>query len=86
MSGDPQEPKRGRMEDFGRKIDEHILTGIPQVEAEVRRVISYLNEEVVPQVRRNSSEALKIASTHLAKLAEALDKANTRQPPADGNR
>lgn len=84
MSGDTQEPKRGRMEDFGRKIDEHILSGIPQVEAEVRRVITYLNDEVVPQVRRNSSEALKIASVHLAKLAEALDKGTI--PPPDGNR
>jgi hypothetical protein len=84
MSGDPQEPKRGRMEDFGRKLDDHILSGIPQVEAEVRRIISYLNEEVVPQVRRNSSEALKIASVHLAKLADALDKGNI--PPPDGNR
>jgi hypothetical protein len=84
MSGDPQEPKRGRMEDFGRKLDDHILNGIPQVEAEVRRIISYLNEEVVPQVRRNSSEALKIASVHLAKLADALDKGNI--PPPDGNR
>ncbi len=85
MSGNPQEPKRGRMEDFGRRIDEHILSGIPQVEAEVRRVITYLNDEVVPQVRRNSSEALKIASVHLAKLADALDKANGQQRPPDGN-
>jgi len=84
MSGDPQERKRGRMEDFGRKIDEQIQNGIPQVEAEVRRVITYLNDEVVPQVRRNSSEALKIASVQLAKLAEALDKGH--YPPVDGNR
>ena len=84
MSGEPQERKRGRMEDFGRKIDEQIQNGIPQVEAEVRRVITYLNDEVVPQVRRNSSEALKIASVQLAKLAEALDKGH--YPPVDGNR
>ena len=84
MSGDPQERKRGRMEDFGRKIDEQIQNGIPQVEAEVRRVIAYLNDEVVPQVRRNSSEALKIASVQLAKLADAIDKGY--HPPVDGNR
>lgn len=85
MSGDSQERRRGRMEDFGRKIDEQIQNGMPQVEADVRRVITYLNDEVVPQVRRNSSEALKIASVQLAKLAEALDKGNP-QPPVDGNR
>ena len=27
MSGDPQERKRGRMEDFGRKIDQQIQNG-----------------------------------------------------------
>ena len=47
-------------------------------------MITYLNDEVVPQVRRNSSEALKIASVQLAKLAEALDKGH--HPPVDGNR
>jgi hypothetical protein len=44
------------------------------VEEEVRKVITYLNDEVVPQVRRSSSEALRTASEHLNRLAEHLDR------------
>lgn len=78
--------QRGRVEDFGRKIDEHIQSALPQVEAEVRRIISYLNDEVVPQVRRNSSDALKAAADQLSKLADSLDRGKGPQPPAGGKR
>jgi hypothetical protein len=37
-------------------------------------VIAYLNDEVVPQVRQNSSQALRVAAEHLSRLAEHLDK------------
>jgi hypothetical protein len=77
-------PQRGRMEDIGRKIDEHIQTTLPQMEAEVRRIIKYLNDEVVPQVRRNSSEALKAAADQLAKLADTLERGKRQQPPTGG--
>ena len=48
--------------------------GAPRVEEEIKNVITYLNDEVVPQVRQNSSQALRIAAEHLARLAEHLDK------------
>lgn len=84
MSGDPQDPHRGPLEDLGRKIDEHLGDTIPRVEEELRRVIAYLNEEVVPQVRRSSTDALTVASEKLAKLAEALERAKRREPPTGG--
>ncbi len=84
MSGNPQDPMRGRMEDFGRKIDEHFSDTLPRVEEEIRRVIAYLNDEVVPQVRRNSSDALRVASEHLGKLAEALERGKGPKPPSSG--
>jgi hypothetical protein len=46
----------------------------PRVEEEVRKVINYLNDEVVPKVRQNSSEALKIAADQLRKLADHLER------------
>jgi hypothetical protein len=61
-------------ESFGRKVDEHLSGVAPKLEDEVRKVIAYLNDEVVPQVRRNSSEALRIAAEQLGKLAEHLEK------------
>jgi hypothetical protein len=63
-----------RFEEFGRKIDERFADAVPRVEDEVKKVIAYLNDEVVPQVRQNSSQALRAAAEHLGRLAEHLDK------------
>jgi hypothetical protein len=72
------ESSKTRFEDFGRKIDEHLSDARPRIEEEVKKVIAYLNDEVVPQVRQNSSQALRTAAEHLSRLAEHLDK--KRQP------
>jgi hypothetical protein len=73
-----------RFESFGRKVDEFMGTTAPhveeRVEEEVKKVIAYLNDEVVPEIRRNSSEALRTASEHLAKLAERLDRNSKPRP------
>jgi hypothetical protein len=63
-----------RFEEFGRKIDERVSDALPRVEEEVKKVIAYLNDEVVPQVRQNSSQALRVAAEHLARLADHLEK------------
>jgi limonene-1,2-epoxide hydrolase len=73
MAQDPASAKT-RFEEFGRKIDERVAEGVPRVEEEIRKVITYLNDEVVPQVRQNSSQALRIAAEQLARLAEHIDK------------
>jgi hypothetical protein len=77
-SGDFGTKARTSFEDFGRKIDEHAGDVLPRAEAEVKKVIAYLNDEVVPQIRENSSEALRFAASHLAKLAEHLDRRGGR--------
>jgi hypothetical protein len=59
---------------FGRKVEEKFNQAKPRVEEEVKKVIAYLNDEVVPGVRGNSSKALKIAADKLTKLAEHLDR------------
>lgn len=63
-----------RFEEFGRKVDEHVSNAAPRVEEEVRKVIAYLNDEVVPTVRQNSSDALRIAADHLRKLADYMER------------
>lgn len=50
-------------------------------EEEVQRLIHYLNDEVVPEVRRNGSVALKAAASGLHRLAERIDQGN-QQPPS----
>jgi hypothetical protein len=39
----------------------------------VKKVIAYLNDQVVPQLRQDSSQALHSAADRLRKLAEQLD-------------
>ncbi len=66
------------MRDFGRKVEDKFNEARPRVEQELNRVIAYLNDEVVPEVRQGSSRALRAAATQLAKLAEHLDSGSNR--------
>ena len=63
----------GRFERAGRKLDEQFGGVSGRMEDEVHKVISYLNDRVVPEVRENSSKALRIAAEQLSRLAEHLE-------------
>jgi hypothetical protein len=64
---------RSRFESFGKKVDEQFNQAIPRVEQELQKLIAHLNDEVVPQLRQNSSQGLRAAAERLRKLAEQLD-------------
>jgi len=53
---------RTTFENFGRRVDAQFGKVGPRIEDEVKRVISYLNDQVVPQVRQNSSSARPLSS------------------------
>jgi hypothetical protein len=72
-------------EDFGRKVDETLNKAVPRAEEELKRVIAYLNDEVVPSVRENSSKALRVASEQLIKLAELIDRHTIVPGPGPGS-
>ena len=55
-----------------------------RMEEELRRVVTYINDEVVPDVRRNVSEALKAAAAELQRLAERMDDRRGSAPSAAG--
>ena len=59
---------------LGRRIDEHFGGCSDRLEDDVKKVITYLNDRVVPEVRDNSSKALRIAAEQLARLADHLDR------------
>jgi hypothetical protein len=63
----------GRFEDFGKKVDERLNQAMPRVEEELKKVIAYLNDQVVPQLRQDSAQALHAAAEQLRKLAQQLD-------------
>lgn len=50
-------------------------------EAELRRLATYINDEVVPDVRRNGSVALRAVSAELQRLAERIEESKSHTPP-----
>lgn len=64
-----------------KPLEESLRDIAAEAEQELRRVAAYINDQVVPEVRRNGSGALRTAAQELGKLAERLDAANRRTPP-----
>lgn len=45
-----------------------------RAEAEVKRLIAVMNDEIVPAIRQDSGKALRLVAEQLHKLADALDR------------
>jgi hypothetical protein len=54
--------------------EQQLRDGAARAEEEVRRVVTYTNDEVVPDIRRNGSQALRAASAELQKLAQRMEE------------
>ena len=50
-----------------------VRSAAARAEDELNRLIRYLNDEVVPDVRRHGSTALRTAADGLRELAEKMD-------------
>lgn len=44
------------------------------LETDLKNVVKYINDEVVPDVRKNGSEALRAAAVELHRLAQRMDE------------
>lgn len=67
----PRQPWQDRLHETATRVEE-----------ELRSVATYINDEVVPDVRRYSSEALRKAAIELHKLAQRMDDdRGTGAPP-----
>jgi hypothetical protein len=53
------------------------------LETDLRNVVKYINDEVVPDIRKNGSEALSAAAAELHRLAQRMDEHARRKsaPP-----
>ena len=66
---------------------EQQLRGVADhLEADLKRAVAYINDEVIPDVRRNGSEALRAAAAELHRLAQRMDdhaqkRAESPPPP-----
>ena len=60
-------------EDLGRKLNNEIGEAAKKLEQEGEKLIAYLNNEVVPAVRGNSSKALRVAAEKLSQFADYME-------------
>ena len=56
-----------------RAWEQRLQEAASNIEDELRRVVTYLNEEVVPEVRQNGSSALRKAAVELERLARKME-------------
>jgi hypothetical protein len=63
-----------KMEDASAQVNKSVAEAASRMEKEAAELITYLNDEVVPAVRRHSTDALRIASKKLAHLADYMEK------------
>jgi hypothetical protein len=61
--------------------EQRVSEAANRVEEEVRRVIRYINDTVVPEVRNNSSEALRAAAREMQKLADYMESRKVAEAP-----
>lgn len=54
-----------------------------RVEDDLRRLVQYINDEVVPEVRRNGPDVLRRTAAELLKLADRMENRAGSQPPKD---
>lgn len=65
--------EKSSFEDFGRKLNSEIGEATRKLEQEGEKLITYLNDEVVPAIRSNSSKALRVAAEKLSQLAGYME-------------
>ncbi len=78
MSSQNDPNRKASFENFGRKMDQEFGDAARKLEQESERVITYLNNEVVPAIRTKSSKALRNAAEQLKRLAEYMEQHRSR--------
>jgi hypothetical protein len=74
VTNESDRKSRTSFEDMGRKMDE-----------EVEKLIAYINDEVVPQVRQHSSRALRIAADKMARFADYMEERDAGKTGGTGS-
>jgi hypothetical protein len=54
--------------------EQQLREAAARVEEDLRHVVTYINDEVVPDIRKNGSQALRAAAAELQKLAARMDE------------
>jgi signal transduction histidine kinase len=78
MSPKSDAERRASLNDLGRKIGKNLGDAKRNVEEESEKLITYLNDEVVPAIRQGSTRALRTAAEKLSQLAEYMEKTRSK--------
>ena len=76
---DPNNTNPNRASEVGEKVGRKIGETVNQIEREAEKLISYINSEVVPAVRQESTSGLRTAAQKLAEFADYLDDQKRKQ-------
>ncbi len=63
----------------GERLDSILGDASKQVEQQTQAVIDYINDEVVPLIRENSSKGLHVAADKLKEFATYMDTKKQNQ-------
>lgn len=72
-------PNPNRASEVGEKVGRKIGETVNQIEREAERLVNYINSEVVPAVRQESTSVLRTAAQKLAEFADYLDDQKRKQ-------
>ena len=78
MSPQSDAEQKDSFEELGRKIGKNLGEAKRSLEEESEKMISYLNDEVVPAIRQGSSRALRTAAEKLGRLAEYMEQRGSK--------
>ncbi len=65
---------RSRLRNAGRKLDQKLSQAERRIQRELDEVITYLDQEVIPNIRDHSSRSLRSIAEKLNHVAEYMDK------------
>jgi len=72
--------RASNLEETGRRIGRQLGEAERRFQKELQTVIDYLDKEVVPTVRSESTRGLRTAAEKLSKLADFMDDQRRRKP------
>jgi hypothetical protein len=72
--------QQGSQSSAGRRVGQRIEEAVELIEMELRHAVAYVNENVVPQVRRESIAAMRSVADTLRNLADRMDNATGKGP------
>ena len=72
-------PARRPFSTAGERLDDMLGDTTKRIEDETQSLIAYINDELVPAIRNQSTNALRIASEKLTQAADLMDSSKKKK-------